>query len=62
MKLNKKFWRNKNVFITGHTGFKGGWLCSLLNILHSNITGYSLKAPTNQIYLGRQSKSLLKRF
>jgi CDP-glucose 4,6-dehydratase len=62
MKLNKKFWRNKNVFITGHTGFKGGWLCSLLNILHSNITGYSLKAPTKpNLFKEAKIKSLLKK-
>ena len=41
-KLNK-FWKNKKVFITGHTGFKGSWLSIILNILDSNIYGYSLK-------------------
>ena len=45
-KINKYFWKNKNIFITGHTGFKGGWLCSILKILGSNISGYSLKPPT----------------
>ena len=60
MKLNKKFWRKKNVFITGHTGFKGGWLCVLLNILGSNVTGYSLKPPTKpNLFETAKIKSLL---
>jgi CDP-glucose 4,6-dehydratase len=45
--INKNFWKNKKVFITGHTGFKGSWLCLLLNLLDCKITGYSL-APTKQ--------------
>jgi CDP-glucose 4,6-dehydratase len=39
----KNFWKNKKVFITGHTGFKGTWLSILLNLLGSKIYGYSLK-------------------
>ena len=48
MKINnlKSFWKNKKVFITGHTGFKGSWLCILLNYLGAEITGYSLKPKT----------------
>ncbi len=42
-KFNKKFWKNKKVFVTGHTGFKGSWLCLLLKILGAKIVGYSLK-------------------
>jgi CDP-glucose 4,6-dehydratase len=41
MRLNKKFWKNKKVLITGHTGFKGGWLSVLLNLLGSKIYGYA---------------------
>lgn len=37
------FWRNKKVFITGHTGFKGSWLLIFLNILGAKLYGYSLK-------------------
>ncbi len=37
------FWKNKKVFITGHTGFKGAWLCIFLNLLGAKVTGYSLK-------------------
>jgi CDP-glucose 4,6-dehydratase len=44
--VNKDFWKNKNVFVTGHTGFKGSWLCLWLHTLGANVTGYSLKPPT----------------
>ena len=42
----KNFYKNKRVFVTGHTGFKGTWLCLILNYLGANITGYSLKPNT----------------
>jgi CDP-glucose 4,6-dehydratase len=34
------------VFLTGHTGFKGSWLCLWLNALGANVTGYALNPPT----------------
>ncbi|WP_026691192.1 CDP-glucose 4,6-dehydratase [Alteribacter aurantiacus] len=43
--LNSSFWKGKRVFLTGHTGFKGSWLCLLLNRLGAIVTGYAL-APT----------------
>ena len=42
MKPNINFWKNKKVLITGHTGFKGGWLTVLLNLLQSKVSGYAL--------------------
>jgi len=45
--MNKKFWKGKKVFITGHTGFKGSWLCLWLHSLGAEITGYSLAPPTS---------------
>ena len=45
--MNKQFWKNKNVFITGNTGFKGSWLSIWLNELGANVTGYSLLPETN---------------
>jgi len=39
----KRFWKNKKVFITGHTGFKGTWLSIFLNMFNAQIFGYSLK-------------------
>lgn len=43
---NSNFWKNKKVFITGHTGFKGTWLCLWLIQLGAKVTGYSLDPPT----------------
>jgi len=47
IKINRKFWKNKKVFITGHTGFKGSWLSIFLTHLGAEVTGYSLKPNTN---------------
>jgi len=46
MELKKAFWKNKKVFITGHTGFKGTWLSLWLHHLGADITGYALEPPT----------------
>jgi CDP-glucose 4,6-dehydratase len=45
--LNQNFWRNKNVFITGHTGFKGAWLSYILCELGAKVTGYSFDPETS---------------
>lgn len=42
----KEFYKNKNVLITGHTGFKGSWLSQILINCNSNVIGYSLNPPT----------------
>lgn len=42
-----EFYKNKRVFLTGHTGFKGSWLCKMLAKAGSVVTGYSLEAPTD---------------
>ncbi|MBN1983897.1 MAG: CDP-glucose 4,6-dehydratase [Chitinivibrionales bacterium] len=41
------FWNNKRVFVTGHTGFKGSWLCLWLTRLGALVSGYALHPPTN---------------
>jgi len=41
-----KFWSGRRVFLTGHTGFKGGWLALWLGKLGAQVTGYSLEPPT----------------
>lgn len=46
MEVSKEFWAGKRVFITGHTGFKGGWLCLWLEQLGAEVTGYALDPPT----------------
>lgn len=40
------FWRGKRVLVTGHTGFKGAWLCLWLDRLGAAVTGLSLNVPT----------------
>lgn len=45
--FNASFYKNKNVLVTGHTGFKGSWMCKVLTELGANVTGYSLEPPTN---------------
>jgi len=44
--MNTDFWQRKKVLITGHTGFKGGWLSLWLQTLGAEVIGYSLSAPT----------------
>ena len=44
--INRVFWKNKKVFITGHTGFKGTWLSLLLKHLGAEVYGYSLEPKT----------------
>ncbi|HBI04872.1 MAG TPA: CDP-glucose 4,6-dehydratase [Paenibacillaceae bacterium] len=44
--IDPGFWKGKQVFITGHTGFKGSWLCLWLHSLGAEITGFSLSPPT----------------
>ncbi len=39
-------YKNKKILITGHTGFKGSWMCALLRALGAQVTGYSLEPPT----------------
>lgn len=44
--VNLNFYKNKRVFITGHTGFKGSWLCRILLNSGAIVTGYSVDVPT----------------
>ncbi len=44
--LNRSFWKGRQVFLTGHTGFKGSWLSLWLEALGANVTGYALDPPT----------------
>ena len=45
--VNPGFWRDKTVFLTGHTGFKGGWIAHWLCELGAVVYGYSLEPPTS---------------
>ncbi|KAF0218723.1 MAG: CDP-glucose 4 [Geobacteraceae bacterium] len=43
---DRKFWKGRRVFVTGHTGFKGSWLSLWLDRLGAHVTGYALEPPT----------------
>jgi CDP-glucose 4,6-dehydratase len=45
-KVDPSFWKGKRVFLTGHTGFKGGWLALWLGSMGAKITGYALAPNT----------------
>lgn len=44
--LTQQFWSGRRVFVTGHTGFKGGWLTALLKRLGADVSGYALAPPS----------------
>lgn len=44
--MDLSFYRDKSILITGHTGFKGAWMCKLLTDAGANVTGYALEPPT----------------
>lgn len=44
--MDLSFYKNKKVLITGHTGFKGAWMCEVLLMAGAEVTGYALKPPT----------------
>ena len=47
MKLSPEFYAGKKVLITGHTGFKGTWMCKMLAGFGARVTGYALNPPTD---------------
>src|SRR5262245_1423591 len=44
--LQRAFWKDRRVFLTGHTGFKGSWLSMWLHALGAQVTGFALDPPT----------------
>lgn len=60
--IKKNFWHKKRVFVTGHTGFKGGWLCIFLKYLGAEVIGYSLKPNTSpSLYKLANIEKLIKK-
>jgi CDP-glucose 4,6-dehydratase len=51
--LAREFWRDRSVLVTGHTGFKGGWLVTWLLDLGARVTGYALTPHTTPSYFVR---------
>ena len=43
----RQFYQGKRILVTGHTGFKGSWLCRILTLAGAQGTGYSLEPPTD---------------
>lgn len=52
MALNPAFWRGRRVLVTGHSGFKGGWLCWWLRELGARVAGVSLDPPSQPCLSG----------
>ena len=62
--MGESLYQGKRVFVTGHTGFKGSWLCEWLLQLGADVTGYSLSPPTrpalfDQLELGTRLQHLM---
>ena len=47
MEFDLNFYKGRRVLVTGHTGFKGSWLCKLLSMLGAEVTGYALAPNTS---------------
>lgn len=47
-KMDFAFYSGKNVLVTGHTGFKGTWLCKMLLMAGARVIGYALSSPTEE--------------
>lgn len=59
--INRDFWKGKRVLVTGHTGFKGSWLCLWLIDMGAKVAGYALNPHTdrdNFVVSGLQSKMI----
>lgn len=50
MSISSTYWRGRSIFVTGHTGFKGGWLTLWLHQLGARVHGYALNPPTRPAF------------
>ena len=62
--VNAGFWQGRRVFLTGHTGFKGGWMSIWLQSVGAELTGYALTPPTQPnlfevAHVGRGMRSVV---
>ena len=49
-KQELEYFRNKKILVTGHTGFKGSWLCRILGLAGARVVGYSLAPEEGALY------------
>lgn len=56
---NRDFYKGKKVFVTGHTGYKGGWLIAILLELGAEVTGYALPTPGESMFERMNGDSLI---
>ncbi len=58
------FFKGRRVFVTGHTGFKGSWMCKVLSMLGAEVTGYALKPDVkeNLFDISDAGKNILSTF
>ncbi len=59
-RIDPAFWRGKRVLVTGHTGFKGAWLCQLLVHLGARVAGLSLPPEQPSLYTQANIAGLLE--
>ena len=55
-----KFYKNKKVFVTGATGFKGSWLCFLLNKFGAKVVGTGLRENSQKLFYQLNLKNKIK--
>ena len=60
--LDKNFWKDKKVLVTGHTGFKGGWLSLWLSSMGAKVSGLSLPPEKMSFYHAVHLESLVENF
>ena len=48
--MSLQFWNEKRVLVTGHTGFKGAWLCHWLGLLGAKVYGIALEAERPSLF------------
>ena len=60
--LNRDFFKDKRVFITGHTGYKGAWLTAILSLFGASLGGYSLSSSPNSMFQKLAGDKLIKSY
>ncbi|MCH5194704.1 MAG: CDP-glucose 4,6-dehydratase [Oscillospiraceae bacterium] len=60
--FDMSFYKGKKVLITGHTGFKGSWMCRVLSMFGADVTGYALEPSQPSLFAAMGADSLTKSF